>query len=794
MILPLAASLLVAIAAAGESPVAGFGVATLADPAMVARLAGRFKAHGQPVFLLSAPSIGLQQGDLIRFPDRAVLIDGDVWQTLQAEGALDALRRNQGRVAQLRARARPEVWDERRRLVSDPRDRKGYALGASLLRSLEAAAGRLPDGRIQLSFERGDLVILAPRAFLDALRLAPAQESPSTSKPPSVHPLFVSAPPTRVFAGRPFLWHAWVVDSLGGPSGEIDVEIASTLPDGMRWDPGTRILSGSWSAGTWPLTAVAKAPGGRGDTLRLSIEARSNRLPALTGSVPPAWSGEPWSFHPVASDSDHPAESLAVRLAGAPPGASWNDATSRLDWIPPDSLADRDATFRLVATDPLGDSSEFVRTLRVGRRDQRVSTDGLAIRLPWDTLLARRGYEWSTAASRDAWQATGAILDSVTGSVGTVWDGTVLRVVPPAPGVHEVAFHFRVDGIPRRKDHAFPVRAERPPVWRSRTACLSLAVGDTVRYAPVAISPEGSEVAIAPVGALPPGATWNGTDLLVTPRKAGDIVVRLRATDEHGNATDQMVAWTVERANRRQWMLRQEVHAMAWPEEAQLTLGNGRVGLFVHDMTRTFHWSGRIEQDWPMFYVGADVLRSPANRLWFDIGLVFRNPSPGVFTGGGMGRAEAAFRQVAPLPLDIEGSILGWVHHGILSVDTSEVRESVVGDSADPGASEAAESYTAVKEQILEDARARRNVVLLTRLETWYRLHPRFQAGPVLWREDRPNPATWRQYVGAGVRGEFTLGPVSVRPALRTGWGSGDAGWGAWGDIQIGSPSTRVRR
>ena len=57
------------------SALGGFAVATLSDPGIVSRLDNRFKSQGSPVFLIGNPQLGLQQGDLIRFRDKAVLID-----------------------------------------------------------------------------------------------------------------------------------------------------------------------------------------------------------------------------------------------------------------------------------------------------------------------------------------------------------------------------------------------------------------------------------------------------------------------------------------------------------------------------------------------------------------------------------------------------------------------------------------------------------------------------------------------------------------------------------------------
>jgi len=778
---------------AAAEPVVGFGVATLPDAAMAARLAGRFKAHGAPVFLIGNPSSGLAQGDLVKFPDRAVLIDADVWQTLQVEGALDALRASQGAVVQLRARARESAWEERRRLVTSPRDRKGYALGATLLRNLQATTGTLPEGRLQLSFERGDLVILASRAFLDALKSAPTQPDATPEAPLPAHPLIVSPPPpARVFAGRPFRWTAWALDSLGGPSAGIRLDLVSTLPDGMRWDPVSHTLEGAWPEGSWPVSVVARTAAGRTDSLASIVVARSNRPPRLGGNPSIAWIGEPWSFAPTVSDSDHPAESLRVEPFAIPAGAAWDTARTEASWTPPDSLAGRVLELGLRVRDPLGDSTDSVFAVRVERRDPRIATEGLAPRLPWDTLVEGREVLWSAGASLDEWRRRDVRLVGVAGSDSTSWDGQTLRVLPRRPGRHEVVFRFEHDGRIEARSVALPVRADAPPVWRSATAGPVLHLGDTAWYRPVAIDPEGDSVSVSCVGEGAGPLAWDGERLRVVAASPGWIRADCRARDAHGRAADQTLVWTVPAPHgARRWSLDYERHAVAAPIQGQVRSGAGRLGFLVVDLKRTFGWSNWRAQDWPMLFVGANLLGGESkpgdDQLWIDLGGVLRSPMPRLVTGGMMARIEGSFHPSSPVPFALEVGTLGWVHQGIIAVDTSSLRLTLAPGDSLGSVLDIRDAWEPGLRQVMDDAYARRNMVFLTRLEGWWTVRKGVEAGPVAWREDRLVGLTMRQYLGVGVRAGWNLGPVNVRPSLRGGWGSGDAGWGMWGDLRIGS-------
>lgn len=790
-------ALLVALGAAlslgATEPVVGFGVATLPDAGMAARLAARFKARGAPVFLMGNPSSGLAQGDLLKFPDRAVLIDADVWQTLQVEGALDALRASQGTVVQLRARARESAWEERRRLVNSPRDRKGYALGATLLRNLQATTGTLPEGRLQLSFERGDLVILASRAFLDALKAAPTQSEAALENPSTVRPLIVSPPPpSRVFAGRPFRWTVWALDSLGGPSSGIRIELLSTVPEGMRWDPASHTLDGSWPEGSWPVSVVARTGTGRADSLHAIVDARANRLPRLGGSPSTAWSGEPWSFAPTVSDSDHPAESLRLVPTSFPAGAAWDSTRAVLEWVPPDSLSGRVVEVGMRVRDPLGDSTESVFAVRVERRDPRIATEGLAPHLPWDTLVEGREVSWSAGSSLDEWRRRDVRLLEISGSDSTFWDGALLRLRPRRPGLHEVVFRFELEGRIETRRLEIAVIPDAPPLWRSATAGPVLRRGDTAWYTPVAVDPEGDPVDVSCVGEGSGESGSDGERLRVVATGPGWIRATCLARDAHGRQASQTLLWQVPApVSALRWSVDYERHAVADPIVAEVRSGSGRFGLLVVDVRRTFGWSTWKEQDWPMLFVGANLLGGPGgdaeNQLWIDLGGVLRRPLPRLVTGGMMARLEGVFHPASPIPFALEVGSLGWVHQGIIAVDTTSLRLTLAPVDSLGSVLDIRDTWEPTLRQVLEDAYARRNVVFLTRLEGWWSLGRGLEAGPVLWREDRLVDPAMRQYLGAGLRGGWNLGPVHVRPSVRGGWGSSEASWGVWGDLRIGS-------
>ena len=51
----------------GSEPLNYYGLTVLQDQSIGNKLGGRFKAKGQPVFLVHDPNLGLSQGDIMRF-------------------------------------------------------------------------------------------------------------------------------------------------------------------------------------------------------------------------------------------------------------------------------------------------------------------------------------------------------------------------------------------------------------------------------------------------------------------------------------------------------------------------------------------------------------------------------------------------------------------------------------------------------------------------------------------------------------------------------------------------------
>ena len=448
-VLRLLAFLALAAAAQWNAPQIGtFAVATLRDEAVASRLRERFKAAGSPVFLIGNPGAGLQQGDLIRFPGKAVLVDADVWQTLAADGALKALR--QAPLVRVKAGADPAAWAARSRLISDHREKRLYEFGASLLRTLETAAGNLPDGqKLFLSFEGGQMVVTAPSTFMDRLRAGTAAvASPKEAPSPRGKPLWVVPPPPESLAvGARVGWTAWAVDDSGGPTADYSYTIGGELPAGLAWDPVARRIEGLLARpGRWKTVLRVQDGRGRTDTLPWNPVVDSLRPPptasASDSDVSVSGLDLPWDTLTASRWSTWNLGEQAVR---------WEKRGIRLDSVTSD-LSEIGWNGRNLSIRPRHEGmATFV--FHLVRRGKAVQwSRNCPVRPhPLPVFLSRGGGSFAlegrtrtyAPVARDAYGGPVSLEADFPLDAPFDWDGRELRFAPRGPGAWSVKFTAR---------------------------------------------------------------------------------------------------------------------------------------------------------------------------------------------------------------------------------------------------------------------------------------------------------------------------------------------------------------
>lgn len=444
---------LAAVLAAGAAAqwnathVGSFAVATLKDEAIERRLRERFKATGAPVFLMGSPGSGLQQGDVVRFADKAVMIDADVWQTLASEGALRALK--QAPLVRVKAGAAPAAWSARARLVPNTRERRLYEFGAALLKTLEESMGRAPEGqKLFLSFEAGQMVLVAPSSFMERLKSGGGEAGEVKERSPRGMPRFVTLPPSDSFALHSNLdLTAWAVDDSGGPTAGYRYRLDGELPPGLAWNESTHRLHGTCSKeGRWRLAFRVSDGNGGSDSLvwNLRVAGEPSRRKSVAQSADPFVSGIelPWD---TLVESRWYVWDLAEQVE------RWRQAGTRLDSVDGSATEARWNGTEL-ALRPRRPGSASVRFwFHRGKDSVRVERKLVVKPHPLPVFLSRNGgsgvLEGDSRVYRplakDAYGGPVSIEAEFPRDAPMEWDGEQLRVSPKAPGAWSVRFVAR---------------------------------------------------------------------------------------------------------------------------------------------------------------------------------------------------------------------------------------------------------------------------------------------------------------------------------------------------------------
>jgi|GEM_PF-4717354 len=350
---------------ADSEPLHHYGVAALRDGKAEAAFAARFNAQGRPLFLIGDLGKGVAIGDIIRFRDKVVLINEEVWQTMKSTGVLDDIRN--AAVVELSAKSSSGVWKSRADLAAG-REKIAYTLGAEFITVLEEYFGTIPDKmEIAFRFDGDRMTILAPTEMLGVLNFTARSDKgkKSESTPAKSQPAIVSEPPRRAFTGEPFAWTVWAVDP-GYPSADLVYSAVSRLPPGLAWDEAHHALTGKPSRpGNFEIKVKAVNAAKRADEMSFTLAIAADQRPRIWGE--PGRDLQPdgsWRFQPLIADPDHLAAELKVEPLALPPGLIFNGETR--EFVFKDAKPERldGLAFGLKVTDPLGASEE--RSFRIG--------------------------------------------------------------------------------------------------------------------------------------------------------------------------------------------------------------------------------------------------------------------------------------------------------------------------------------------------------------------------------------------------------------------------------------------
>lgn len=650
-----------------------FGVQKMGDGNVANKLRMRFKASGEPLFLLRDAHAGIAIGDMIRFADKAVLVDANVMQSLAQDGALRSL--GSSRIVKLKATGKSSVWKSRAS-ASAGLDRNGYRLGQEILKVLEENFGGMPRGeRLVLEFDGSYLAIAAPGSLLARLKstavrrdepkptplktIPKPQEKPKP-KPKGV-PQFVSPAPLPVRLGQDLDWQAWAVDSEH-PSDQLSYRLVGNLPEGLSWDPSLHRLQGKPAiAGNYSLRALVRNPNSKEDTLNFDLVVAADSLPQIQESdLPEALRGQmDWSVQLSALDADDKSSDLKWSLVDGPRGMIL-DSTGLLQWYVPDQQELGGVPLKVKVVDPWGGSAEKDWNLSVVSTRERMKAAAVELSLPRDTLVQNHCLKWIPR-----WTSTAnARLLRVSGTQDVIWNQNVLKYCPSLAGVDTLSFEFDVEGKPLLLSKALVIQPNQSPQWLF-SSLPRVNEGESLRLLAPVYDPEGDSLQVQILTQPGDSYDWDGKQLILRNLRRGHHGIEWKANDGHGAEssvrTDLWVQAPRAEINRLSVRNLRQSSQSWWDLNYQRDAA--RFGLFSTDLSEHIYWQTQTDsltgkskeivkspEDlyYPYLYAGASLLGSDAaaggNFLFTDLGLTFRPLSDKIVGGGMMLRLQGQWQ------------------------------------------------------------------------------------------------------------------------------------------------------
>ncbi|MGL1935150.1 MAG: Ig domain-containing protein [Fibrobacterales bacterium] len=341
-----------------DEPLNHVGLSRIYDKKVQKKFASRFNASGEPLFLVGNIKRGIAIGDMIRFDDKVMLIDAEVWQTMKATGVLKLLKN--APVIQVKAKARSNTWAARESQAIGI-ERKAYTLGAAFLSTMEDRFKYTPTAlELVLRFEGANMVLMAPEELLKKL-IFKTTSAPKRKKKGS--PEIVTLNKEIAFKGQKFAHQVWAVD-VDNPGREIKYSLKSKLPKGLSWSRSKHTISGKpKKAGVYKLKLEAKNKFGRIDKQSFYLTVKNNEDPKIIGNPESIIAkGSVWEYTPIITDPDHLLNTLKVKALDVPKGIKFNKQTFKFTLKSGLSKAEmkklEKKCFSIQAKDPIGGSAE----------------------------------------------------------------------------------------------------------------------------------------------------------------------------------------------------------------------------------------------------------------------------------------------------------------------------------------------------------------------------------------------------------------------------------------------------
>ncbi len=813
-----------------------YGILRLQDKEKSRVFTSRLRAKGEPVFLIRDFRKGIQQNDIIRFKDKAVLIDANIWQTMKKDKILQHLAKIP--VIHLKAKSNSNIWNNRGKTVSNSQEKKGYFLGGEFLKILESYFSDTPkDLEMVIRFEGSQMVLLAPKELMKAIQFTKVIARKPHGKPQIISP----KPIEKQFANIPFSWKVWAVNP-SNPQSELRYSLNGDLPDGLQWNAATHTIEGTPTTnGTWKATALVSNASKKTDSLSFSITTRENQPPIIANTPSgEVMNDQPWKFTPILSDPDHATEDLLVEAHDMPDGMMFDKKRRAFRWDlnAYDSTRRERISFGIVVTDPLGQSVTRSFKLRVLSPKLALKAKGVNLNLPLDTLLQGRSYTWPDSS----WLGSKIQMQAIQGShftnytVDSLSGEGYLEIIPSQPGICTLTTTFILDGAQFNTTKYLTVIKNYPPIFKSSLSTRTFTEEQLVTYTPTVVDLENDSItAIDVVDHKGRPVQWNGKSVTLNTSKTGKYVYEFSARDASNQMGYQRISYEVIPKDRK-WVgvdIETKLLTNRTPLHIVYRNGSSRFGLFVPDIYKVDPAKLYLKSA-PFVTAEANLLgeQSAATGTYLNVGagITIRYLKPGLITGGLLLTNSGKYTNQDGEPWIFQYSVQFFAKHAYVLTDTTGYGQM---DSSRAVIEEAATCYDDFKKAMDEDLNegdeinARNNLVgcvndvmaandtidaqnimpenmemaleefdddtnmnLLIQIETWYPFKYGFWAGPVFWKdaiifkgEDSETRA------GLGIRHEysFDVGPfdISYEAAVRAGWAGDGSDVKILGDLMV---------
>lgn len=519
-----------------------YAIAHLSDKTIAEKIRERFKADGEPLFLIHNLQTGLSEGDFIRFKDKVVMIDGQVWQTLRTEKALSNLKSTG--VTTVKGLSSSSDWSSKANAVSNKNRKKAYKLGEEIIKIFETQFTSPPQkDEITVVFSGNRATLVVPDKLLNSLALGRVTKTKLTGK--------MSWAKTPVndefFQGEELSQQIWAVDQRE-PSSSIKYRMSGDLPGGVIWNKKTHSIEGTPAdTGKFPIKLTAISTQNRSISFVCTLSIVENQPPIWANYLDTIRVGKKVTNFPIfLSDMDHPAKDLTFELDILPVGFKYNKKLEAIIWQFNDSIDYDTASIKATVTDPLGQSSSYDIAVSIVPDGADEGYTFATLSPPWDTLSQGTIYNWDISTELLHWKKNHLKVRIGTESdSSTVLKNEIVTIDVKDDSLHTIIFEYedRVKNV-HSYEINIPVIPNRAPYFTSSPDKFQVNQREEFIYAPETIDPEGEEVtySIENSDSLSPAFEWRNDSLIFYAEMAGTYNAVIKATDSFGNSSTQRVA------------------------------------------------------------------------------------------------------------------------------------------------------------------------------------------------------------------------------------------------------------